>query len=133
MSHTGSITYLTVEDLVILAGIVMEIPPVVRDLGLLSSAAARPSTVAFGHEVYPDLFGKAAALLHSTCMNHGLLDGNKRLAWAATVTFLALNGHPVPDVDVDSAEKLVMGIAAGELTDIKEIRQHLHVLYGQHR
>ena len=31
-----------------------------------------------------------------------LLDANKRLAWAAAVTFLALNDHPVPDIDVDA-------------------------------
>ena len=47
--------------------------------------------------------GKAAALLFSICQNHALLDGNKRLAWAAAVTFLALNGIPVPRIDVDAA------------------------------
>jgi death-on-curing protein len=122
--------YLTVEDLVILAGAVVGGPVVVRDHGLLSSSAARPATVAFGVIAYPELFTKAAALLHSVCMNHALLDGNERLAWAAAVTFLALNGQPVPDVDVDAAEALVMGVAGGTLTDVEDISRALRALYS---
>jgi hypothetical protein len=51
---------------------------------------------------------KAAALLFSICQNHTLLDGNKRLAWAAAVTFLALNGFPIPEIDVDAAEAFML-------------------------
>jgi death-on-curing protein len=131
VSQPNPVTYLTVEDLVILAAIVTAAPPVVRDHGLLSSAAARPATVAFGQVAYPDLFDKAAALLHSVCMNHALLDGNKRLAWAAAVTFLALNGHPVPDIDVNAAEALVLAIAAGTLTEVADIGRDLRSLYGR--
>jgi death-on-curing protein len=120
---------LTVEDLVLLAGIVLGAPPVVRDHGLLASAAARPGTVAFGQTAYPGLFDKAAALMHSLCMNHALLDGNKRLAWAAAVTLLALNGHPVPDLDIDAAEDLVMAVAAGRVGDVPTIARRLRALY----
>ena len=63
------------------------------------------------------------------CQNHTLLDGNKRLAWAAAVTFLALNGHPVPDVDVDAAEAFMLAVAGGKLTDVSEIEQALRDLY----
>ena len=62
-------------------------------------------------------------------MNQALLDGNKRLAWTAAVTFLALNGLPVPEIDVDAAEALVMGVAAGELTDVPDISRALRALY----
>jgi len=34
-------------------------PPHVRDMGLLSSALARPATVAFGVEAYEDIWTKA--------------------------------------------------------------------------
>ena len=98
---TDPLDYLSVEDLVVLAETILSQPPVVRDPGLLAAAAARPGAVVFGQTVYPTLFGKAAALLFSICQNHALIDGNKRLAWAAAVTFLALNGVPVPGVDVD--------------------------------
>jgi len=40
----------------------------------------------------PNPFAKAGALLHSLAGNHPLVDGNKRLAWLATYTFLARNG-----------------------------------------
>jgi Fic/DOC family len=49
-----------------------------------------------GQDAYPDLFGKAAALLHSLARNHQLVDGNKRLAWLATYAFLAKN-----DIELD--------------------------------
>jgi death-on-curing protein len=83
----------------------------------------------FGDVAYPTLFGKAAALLFSVCQNHTLLDGNKRLAWAAAVTFLALNGHPVPDVDVDDAEGFMLSVASGKLTEVAEIEKALRDLY----
>jgi death-on-curing protein len=130
VSQPNTVIYLTVEDLVVLATIAIGGPAVVRDHGLLSSAAARPGTVAFGQIAYPDLFSKAAALLHSVCMNHALLDGNKRLAWTAAVTFLALNGHPVPSIDIDAAEAFVLAVAAGKLSEVDEISQNLRDLYG---
>ena len=70
-------------------------------------------------------------MLFSLCQNHALLDGNKRLAWAAAVTFLDLNGIPVPDVDVDTAEAFMMAVAKGELTEVANIEAHLLGLYGR--
>ncbi|MEU5938319.1 Fic family protein [Micromonospora sp. NPDC047548] len=121
--------YLEVDDLVEIASIVLGEAPQVRDFGLLSSAAVRPATVAFGQEAYTDLWSKAAALLHSVCMNHALIDGNKRLAWAAARVFLALNEAPVQGVDVDQAEALVMSVASGSLTEVPDIARELHKLY----
>ena len=123
------IDYLTAEDLIILAEAVLGQKPVVRDAGLLAAAAARPSTVVFGEVAYPTLLGKAAALLFSVCQNHTLLDGNKRLAWAAAVTFLALNGQSVPDIDVDAAEAFMLSVADGTLTQVVQIEQRLRDLY----
>lgn len=65
----------------------------VRDYGLLESALARPSATVFGSDAYPSLYTKAAALLHSLASNHALVDGNKRLAWAACAVFLGINGY----------------------------------------
>jgi len=124
------IDYLTAEDLIVLAETILGRAPVVRDPGLLAAAAARPGTVVFGQVAYPTLFGKAAALLFSVCQNHALLDGNKRLAWAAAVTFLALNGVPVPEVDVDSAETFILSVASGTLAEVAQIEAALHDLYS---
>jgi death on curing protein len=121
--------YLDVDDLFAIASIVLGEPPRVRDYGLLSSAAARPSTVAFRQEAYVDTWGKAAALLHSLCMNHALIDGNKRLAWAATRVFLGLNDVAPDDVDVDQAEQFMLAVAGGELTEVPDIARELRKLY----
>ncbi|ASW56035.1 hypothetical protein [Plantactinospora sp. KBS50] len=57
--------YLEVDDLVEIAAVILRTTPPIRDAGLLAAAAARPSTVAFDTEVYPDVWSKAAALMHS--------------------------------------------------------------------
>lgn len=99
---------LTIEDLLSLVED-LEVGPV-RDVGLLDSAAHRPGAVLYGHEVYPDLDCKAAALLDSLGGNHALVDGNKRLGWLAVVVFYGLN-----DIDLDApddpAYELVMSVA----------------------
>ncbi|HEY7222220.1 MAG TPA: type II toxin-antitoxin system death-on-curing family toxin [Micromonosporaceae bacterium] len=126
-----SIDYLTAEDLLILAEAVLGQLPAIRDPGLLAAAAARPSTEVFGQVAYPSLFAKAAALLSSVCQNHTLLDGNKRLAWAAAVTFLALNGVALPDIDVDAAESFMLSVANGRLTEVAQVEKELRSLYGR--
>src|SRR5258705_9223248 len=121
--------YVDVDDLLEIAAIVLNSPAKVRDYGLLSSAAARPQTFVFGQEAYPDLASKAAALLHSLCANHALIDGNKRLAWSATMTFIVLNtGGGVPDVDVDAAEAMMLAVAQGVLTEVADITTELRRL-----
>jgi len=107
------IEYLSVADLVEIAvGVVGEVG--IRDRGLLASAAGRPQSTAFGEDAYPRFADKAAALMHSLARNHALVDGNKRLAWAATRVFCLLNGHDL-DFAVDDAELLVLAVARGEL------------------
>jgi len=69
--------------------------------------------------------------LFSVCQNHALLDGNKRLAWAAAVAFLALNGLPIPDVDVDAAEVFMLSVADGKLTEVAQIEAVLRDLYAR--
>ncbi|MEY4531887.1 MAG: hypothetical protein RLZZ156_2608 [Deinococcota bacterium] len=58
----------------------------VRDMGLLEAALYRPQT---GY--YPDLLEQTAALWESLAQNHPFIDGNKRTAFAAIFTFLAIN------------------------------------------
>jgi death-on-curing protein len=65
----------------------------VRDVGLLESALARPQATFGQDDLYPDLWSKAAALMHSLIRNHPFVDGNKRTALAATGIFLELNGY----------------------------------------
>jgi death-on-curing protein len=112
--------YLSLSDLLRFAATALGEEPVVRDFGLLESALARPATTLFGQDAYPTVHLKAAGLLQSVCGNPALVDGNKRLAWAATAVFLVLNGHP-PRIDQDAAFDLVVAVSEGTLRDLEQI------------
>jgi len=117
------VEYLDLEDLV---GLVRDLHAgPVRDVGLLDSGAARARSSAFGEDAYTTLALKAAALLHSIARNHALVDGNKRLAWLATVVFLDLNGHG-SDFRDDEAFELVMDVSQGR-DDVADIASRLRV------
>jgi death-on-curing protein len=79
-------------------------PAGVRDLGLLEAALFRPQT---GY--YTDLIEEAAALWESLAQNHPFIDGNKRTAFAATYTFLAINGGRIT-ADPDNAYVFISGL-----------------------
>jgi death-on-curing protein len=66
-----------------------------RDRGLLESAIAQPMAQFDGQFLNQDLFEMAAALLLSLVRNHPFVDGNKRTALLAALTFLDLNGHSI--------------------------------------
>jgi len=117
------VEYVDLEDLLMLVRGLGAGP--VRDVGLLDSAAARPRSTAFGHDAYPSIDLKAAALLHSIGRNHALVDGNKRLAWLAASVFLDLNGRR-PELTDDEAFTLVMDVAEGAV-GVEEIADRSRV------
>jgi death on curing protein len=124
MSEPGpDVEYLGLEDLLALVNALGAGP--VRDLGLLDSACHRPRSGFMGHEAYPTLAGKAAALMHSVAGNHALVDGNKRLALLAMVVFLRINGYRL-DLTDDEAFDLVLSVAAGQL-DAGDIEKRLRL------
>ncbi|GJD91037.1 MULTISPECIES: type II toxin-antitoxin system death-on-curing family toxin [Methylobacterium] len=92
-------------------------PPGIRDEGALESALGRPvNRVAYAEEAEVDLAELAAAYAFGIAKNHPFIDGNKRAALLALVTFLGLN-----DLDflADEAEAVVMirSLAAGEIDE----------------
>jgi death-on-curing protein len=116
--------YLDLDDLLEIARAAVGTAVVVADYGLLESALARPRASVFGQDAYPDLHLKAAALLHSLTRNHALVDGNKRLAWTACRTFLAINGQWITAPEDDRFE-FVIGVATGVLPDLDKIAEQL--------
>lgn len=116
--------YLTLDELLVIAERVIDGDVALRDAGLLESAAARPQTTVFGADAYPDLHSKSAALLISICKNHALIDGNKRLALAATIVMLGVNGW-VLTMTNDEAYDLVIAVASGDLNDVPEVADRL--------
>jgi death-on-curing protein len=129
---TDPIEYLDVDDLIALAAALLGEPPPVRDVGLLAAAAARPQASAFGDDAYPDLWTKAAALLHSVVKNHPLVDGNKRLGWLASAVFLDLNGTDPTEASNDDIYDLVMHVAAHPI-ELDKLAQRLRAIVNTNR
>jgi death-on-curing protein len=123
-----SCVYLDAEDILVIAQAACDdMQIVVRDVGLLESAAHRPRAEMFGEEAYPDLFEKAAALLQSLAVNHPLFDGNERTASLSCFSFLSMNGVELRP-DIDAAERLVIDVATGQLEEVKAIADVLRAL-----
>ncbi len=80
----------------------------VRDEGLILSALLRPQT---GY--YKGLIEEAAALWESLAMNHGFVDGNKRVAFASTILFLQANGVTPTGPQEDWIEFIYHHLEAG--------------------
>lgn len=99
----------------------------IRDLGLLQSAIERPSTTVMGEDAYPDVPHKAAALLHSICLNHALVDGNKLLAAILALVFLEINGF-TSALENDGLFDVVMACANGDVREVGEIASALKVV-----
>jgi death-on-curing protein len=116
--------YLDLDAALVIAGRAVEGDPEVADYGLLESALARPQASVMGQDAYPSLYGKAGAVLHSLAKNHCLVDGNKRLAWLATVVFCYINGQLVEAPD-DGAYDFVIAVADGSISDVSEIAGRL--------
>ena len=91
----------------------------VRDKGLLESALMRPQT---GY--YSSLSLEAAALLQSLTQNHPFVDGNKRVAFAATAIFLRMNGFRLR-VDPDNGESFLISRVIQGKAEIEEIAEWL--------
>lgn len=87
----------------------------IRSLALLESAIYRPASTFGGEDLYPDLFSKAAALVHSLVNNHPFTDGNKRTAYAAGARFLFVNGYTVR-VTQRSVVKFLLDVEAKKLS-----------------
>ena len=63
----------------------------VRSLPLIESALRRFDTSFEGHEAYPALEEKTAAVVCGLIQNHGFLDGNKRVGVEAMRLILTMN------------------------------------------
>lgn len=100
-------------------------PGGVRDEGMLASAMGRPQNRATYES--PDAATLAASYAFGIARNHPFVDGNKRTAFVAMETFLALNGFELLASDEDCVLK-TLGLAAGDTDEAsfaQWIRDHL--------
>lgn len=87
----------------------------VRDVGLLESAVRSVDATFDGVFLHDTPFAMAAAYLYGIRRNHPFLDGNKRTAVAAALTFLEMNGIEV-DAEENAFYDLVIGVAEGRVS-----------------
>jgi death on curing protein len=121
-----SVRYVGLEEAFVVIRAVHRRDPLdlIRDSVLLRSALDRPAATLFGRDAYPDVYAKAAALLHSMLRNHALLDGNKRVGWLLCALFFELNGYD-ETYDEDAMFDFLLAIAEGRLEDVGEIASKL--------
>lgn len=117
------VNYLDAGDLLVLATAVTGGDLVVRDLGLLDSAAHRPRATVLGVEAYDTLWLKASALLDSIVRTRPLSEGNWRLGWVAAVTLCDINGWWI-EAEEDDALELVRSLGR-EQVDVPGMAAHL--------
>ena len=87
----------------------------IRDLGLLESALGNAEATFGGAFLHETLFEMAAAYLYGICRNHPFVDGNKRTATAAALTFLDMNRIEIDAIE-DLFYDLVIGVAEGRVS-----------------
>lgn len=83
----------------------------VRDIGLIEAAILRPQ---LGY--YDSLLEEAAALWESLAMNHGFIDGNKRVAYISMEIFLEINGQTILPEDDDIIHFIYTALEGGIFT-----------------
>jgi death on curing protein len=86
----------------------------IRDHGLLKSALMRPQQLA--NDGNADIAQLAAAYGFGLAKNHPFVDGNKRVAFAVTETYLMLNGVMLTAKDEDCVTTMLQ-LAAGDIDE----------------
>jgi death-on-curing protein len=89
----------------IIEGTVTQARDQLRNLAGLESALARPRTHA--HYENADLALQAAVLAHGIAEGQPFIDGNKRLALVAMITFVEINGQRIEATDPELAEWII--------------------------
>ena len=110
-------TFLTVEEVILFQHDQLRAhggSPGIRDRGALISAVAMPRQAFGGEFLHRDLFEMAAAYVFHIAENQPFVDGNKRTALDAALTFLAVNGVDLDDPQERLYEAL-MALAAHQV------------------
>lgn len=107
--------FLTVDEVIDLHDAVCAEPLI--DRGKLEGAVGRPQASYEGAFLHPSVYSQASVLMHGICAAHAFLDGNKRTAWVAAITFLSINGVEIRLVDAETMSEYVKEVAEGLHTE----------------
>ncbi|OGG47275.1 hypothetical protein A2671_01910 [Candidatus Kaiserbacteria bacterium RIFCSPHIGHO2_01_FULL_49_13] len=111
------IDYLSSEDILLVHSIIVDETGGshgVRDRHALATLEGLPRQFAFGKELYPTLFTKAAVYVRGLISAHPFVDGNKRTAMAAADVFLQRNGFHI-SVPKGGVEAFALSIISQKL------------------
>lgn len=86
-----------------------------RDLGLLESAIMNAQAMFGGEYLHQTIYEMGAAYLYGICRNHPFVDGNKRTAAAAALTFFDYNRVEIEATE-DELYDFVIGVAEGRVS-----------------
>jgi death-on-curing protein len=89
--------------------------PGVRDHSLLESAIAQPQATISTEFLHASIPAMAAAYLFHICRNHPFVDGNKRVAANAAITFLLINDWE-PTFTEGALVDTVLAVASSSMT-----------------
>lgn len=101
----------------------------VRDPGMLESAVLAIQQTAFGSPLHETLAAMAAALGYGLAKNHAFVDGNKRVAAIATLSFLEVNGFALKVPEQEWAD-LFVRVAEGNMAVRAELQTAIVTLMG---
>lgn len=88
----------------------------IRDKGLIESAVNAPFQTFGGQDLYTSLEEKAVRLGYGLAMNHGFIDGNKRIGALALITFLEINEKNLKCTNQELVDVFLV-VGAGEMSD----------------
>ena len=117
MSEPNEPLWITVEQAIAIHGRQLRRfggAPGLRDEGMLRSALERPVDKS-SYEQAP-LAEFASAYAFRLAKNHAFVDGNKRIAFMAMMTFLRRNGVPF-EPDPAQSTVIILSLAAGEVSE----------------
>jgi death-on-curing protein len=116
--------YLTLADVLELHGLILDASAAqaadqLRNRDGLESALARPA--AYAHYENADLALQAAALAHGIAEGQQFIDGNKRTALVAMLTFLEINGVGVKASDRELADWILTFSAGATPEEVAQL------------
>ena len=119
-----SLTYLTVEDILIVAHRQVGNYQLLKENQLRYLVQIVGETLG-GTELFPTLTQKAAVYAHHIITGHIFVDGNKRIGLDCALWFLALNGCSLQRNIDNSIVELGLKIADGTIKDLGVIADHI--------
>lgn len=102
----------------------------VLNSGNIDSALSSPLASFGGVDLYDTDLKKCCKLFHATVLNHGYVDGNKRIGLFLFIMSLELCGIGSNEITNEKAEELSISIADGKIT-VEELYERVSALLGK--